>query len=178
MLKGILNGDWQEILGASIPSLGPEIRSDAKSRQELEKWLQNFFSTSITNPGIRPLVTSALLLWHDRLDESHTISQSIPSREGSYLHGVMHRREPDYSNGKYWFQRVGHHPIFGDLKGQVTSDFSLQAVFPIKGNWDPFAFIDSCEEAASLSRDHKKRMALEQIQAIELGLLIQHFLQE
>ena len=54
---------------------------------------------------------AALWLYHDFLDESHRISQSVHGREGSYWHGIMHRREGDYANAKYWFRRVGAHPI-------------------------------------------------------------------
>ena len=54
---------------------------------------------------------AALWLYHDFLDESHRISQSLHGREGSYWHGIMHRREGDYANAKYWFRRVGAHPI-------------------------------------------------------------------
>ena len=44
------------------------------------------------------------------LEPSHTISQGISSPSGSYWHGIMHRREPDYANAKYWFRRVGPAP--------------------------------------------------------------------
>ena len=37
-----------------------------------------------------------LWLLHDFLDESHSLSQEITTDTGSYWHGIMHRREPDY----------------------------------------------------------------------------------
>ena len=43
-------------------------------------------------------------LLHDYLDESHTISQRIDTPSGSFWHGIMHRREGDFSNAKYWFR--------------------------------------------------------------------------
>ena len=43
---------------------------------------------------------AGLWLYHDFLDESHTISQEIGSTTGSYWHGIMHRREPDASNAE------------------------------------------------------------------------------
>jgi hypothetical protein len=58
---------------------------------------------------------SGLWLLHNFLDDSHTISQDMPTTSGSYWHALMHRREPDFENAKYWFRRVGRHPIEDDL---------------------------------------------------------------
>jgi hypothetical protein len=69
---------------------------------------------------------AGLWLYHDFLDESHAVSQDLPSPEGSFWHAVMHRREPDPSNSKYWWRRVGSHPVLVE--------------------WDPFAFVDACEK--------------------------------
>src|SRR6185295_3279275 len=46
---------------------------------------------------------AGLWLLQDFLDESHAISQDIDTREGSFWHAIMHRREPDASNSKYWW---------------------------------------------------------------------------
>ena len=54
-------------------------------------------------------------LLHDFLDESHTISQGIDTPSGSFWHAIMHRREGDFSNAKYWFRHVGRHPVFDAL---------------------------------------------------------------
>src|SRR5262249_11844556 len=55
----------------------------------------------------------------DFLDESHAISQDLHNAEGSYWHAVMHRREPDAWNSKYWWRRVGKHPVFAQLSGEA-----------------------------------------------------------
>ena len=55
---------------------------------------------------------AGLWLHHNFLDESHTISQDLATASGSYWHALMHRREADFWNSKYWFRRVGTHPIF------------------------------------------------------------------
>ncbi len=101
---------------------------------------------------------AGLWLYHDFLAESHQISQDMKSAEGGYWHALMHRREPDYGNSKYWFHRVGRHAVFEKLKADAAAlaeDVSTKAVLA-RGKWeklmsqkawDPFAFIDLCEAA-------------------------------
>lgn len=67
------------------------------------------------------LVESALWLLAGELERSHRVSQSIESAEGSFWHGIMHRREGDFGNSKYWFRRVGRHPVHGELVHAIQS---------------------------------------------------------
>jgi hypothetical protein len=57
----------------------------------------------------------ALFLWNDDLWACHDLVQKLPDEQGAYLHAVLHRREPDAGNAKYWFARVGEHPLHGAL---------------------------------------------------------------
>lgn len=67
----------------------------------------------LSNPvvGERPELVAALWLYVDDLERSHTVSQSIEDRTGSFWHGIMHRREGDFSNSLYWFRRADGHPL-------------------------------------------------------------------
>lgn len=59
----------------------------------------------------QPELIAALWLYVDELDKSHVVSQAIDTPTGSYWHGIMHRREGDFDNSHYWFDRVGkQHP--------------------------------------------------------------------
>lgn len=60
---------------------------------------------------------AGLWLYVDELDRSHTISQDLKDPTGSYWHGIMHRREGDFSNSHYWFHKAGKHPAMARLKG-------------------------------------------------------------
>jgi hypothetical protein len=94
---------------------------------------------------------AGLWLYHDFLDEAHRISQSLHSREGSYWHGIMHRREGDFAKAKYWFRRTGPHPIHEALNAGARAlmrDAGADA--PLLGSsstWDPAAFVDLCAAA-------------------------------
>lgn len=99
-----------------------------------------------------PALRSALHLWNDSLERCHALAQELHDPTGSYLHGLMHRREPDYANAKYWFRRVGTHPVYASLAA----------------DWDPFAMVDRCEKAAG---DPALESALREIQAREIALL-------
>lgn len=96
---------------------------------------------------------AALWLYGDDLDRSHRISQGLRGREGSYWHGIMHRREGDFANAKYWFRRVGPHPIHEALRRRargLAPDAAEDAAFlRAQATWDPDAFVDLCAAAGA-----------------------------
>ena len=96
---------------------------------------------------------SALWLRHNFLDQSHRLSQKIGTTEGSYWHGLMHRREGDFGNSKYWFRRVGDHPVFAQVAAALpelmTDETPARARSLANTPWDPATFIDLCEAATA-----------------------------
>ena len=79
----------------------------------------------LEHPAIRGKETLAAGLWLyiDELDRSHTISQGISSATGSFWHGIMHRREGDFGNSHYWFNRTGYHPAMDSIPGYEAHRF-------------------------------------------------------
>jgi hypothetical protein len=123
-----------------------------------------------------PLMASACLaglwLYHDFLDESHTLSQEIETPTGSFWHAIMHRREGDYDNSKYWWRRVGVHPVFDPLREQAREALHLTPAGPNDSTrdmppkeivvllhapkWDPLRLVDLCETACKGRNDLAK----------------------
>lgn len=164
------------------PDLGPRRRDGTLPVREINARLDGFFAgagATIPRPS-RELLRGAALLWHDHLDASHEISQGIGTPGGSFLHGVMHRREPDYWNAKYWFRRAGPQACFPAL-ARGAGDFlaaagqpALAARLAPGGRWDAFAFVDACEEAAQSSATGDFRARLRAVQQIEFHVLLAH----
>ena len=79
-----------------------------------------------------PAIPAGLWLYVDELDRSHQISQQLKDSTGSFWHGIMHRREGDFWNAKYWFDRAGSHPAMSTIAG-----------------YDAFRFVDAVEAFAN-----------------------------
>jgi hypothetical protein len=169
-----------------FPVLAPDVPGREKNwlLDHLQSVQPEKLISCITSAADAVAVKAGLLLMHDYLDESHTLSQSVQGKgrhfAGDYWHAIMHRREPDDSNSKYWFRRVGEHPIFSALANlsetifdSVTNSESEQWRTKCRTSqgWDPYAFVDFCSycrRTPERSRDEIAR----KIQWTEMLLLL------
>lgn len=143
------------LAGDRLPALGPGTPNEAARPKLAALGLnRSLAGRPIVDPTAARCCLAGLWLWHDFLDESHTISQEVDTRDGSYWHGIMHRREPDYGNAKYWFRRVGDHPVFEplaaaarELAQAAPADLATEFLRS-QTAWDPYQFIDLCEAVA------------------------------
>jgi hypothetical protein len=163
-----------------LPDIGPQPRAERLPLAELESALVRFENGAGLPSALRLPLRAAALLWHDYLEESHRISQELHTPAGSFLHGIMHRREPDYGNAKYWFHRVGRHACFPEIAKQVLRLLAAEdkkewaAKLAPRGDWDPFAFVDACEGAAGQFSSEQRVPTLKAIQEIEFDCLLAH----
>ncbi len=147
-----------------------------------------FGGTPIRDEAMANALFAGLCLLADDLERSHEISQDISTPTGSYWHGIMHRREPDYGNAKYWFHRVGRHPVYDDVSSSARELAAEQAgalagvedeaALLRSDTWDPERFVDLCAITAKWSKREERSVALEklcrQIQRRECELLLSY----
>jgi len=117
-----------------------------------------FAPAEIVDPEMAQACLAGLWLMYDFIDRSHEISQSLDTPTGSYWHGILHRREPDYDNAKYWFRHVGRHPVYETLAeaarelAAVAKPVAAAAFLAEQAAWDPFRFVDLCAAAGGQSK--------------------------
>jgi hypothetical protein len=131
----------------------------------------NVLSQKPSNLDEAMALLSGLWLWHDCLDESHKLSQQLHTTSGSMWHAIMHRREGDFSNSKYWYARCENHPCLPTLAAQandVINPFPADKrvlKLTVHG-WNSDAFVDLVEEVYDHTNDprHKLAIALQQLE--------------
>ena len=113
-------------LESSMPELHPKSPQDGRANAAAREFLA-------TEPAAsRPEIQAGVWLYLDALHVSHSISQGIHGPTGAAWHAIMHRREGDFWNSKYWWRQCLNHPFLTLLE-----------------RFDPFAFVDQVEAAGS-----------------------------
>lgn len=124
---------------------------------------------AIKNPKLFRLVHGALLYALDDLDGCHQFFQDEGSDLGSYWHGMMHRREGDFDNARYWFRRSGTLPFYDNLHSQAAQ-FSPDMAKQL--SWDPYLFTGQCEQAKFGAED--ERGELPRLQRVEFDVVFDY----
>jgi hypothetical protein len=140
----------QAVLASRTDHILPLIRGKGCASGDLQT-LQKMKPPELFPAARHPeAALSGLFLYLDCWEASHELSQGIESGEGSYWHGIAHRMEPDAGNARYWFRRVGAHPVFPALHaeaGHILDRYHPAAWRLPSKHWDPLLFIDWCEQA-------------------------------
>lgn len=165
ILKANPNAYESLVVSGGTPVLARKLLKDVRPEQLAE------------GPANTRAMLAGLWLWHDGLGESHKISQEMHDATGSFWHAILHRREGDFSNSKYWYARAAGHPVLGTLAGQANAIVNgmpadrLLLRIVAKG-FDPNALVDLAEEAYEREDDPRREVAL-QLQQLEWRMLFE-----
>jgi hypothetical protein len=174
---------FKELLATPEPAaLGPRSRAGTLSESKLMDTLKPLASAAWMPLRRLELIRALLLLWHDHLESAHTVAQSVEDADGNFIHAIMHRREPDAGNSKYWWRRVGDHAAFPELVRRVErlvglhGDRDYVQRLVASGRWNAAAFVDACARAMDLPDADPTVKLLREIQRAETEVLLEHLL--
>jgi hypothetical protein len=98
---------------------------------------------TIDDPPAFDIVRGALLYSLDDLSGCHHFFQDTARDLVGYWHGMMHRREADFDNARYWFRRSGKLPFFDTLHRRASA---ISPDVAQQDSWDPYLFAGQCEQ--------------------------------
>jgi hypothetical protein len=107
-LADTLSGLFEHLpLGDAMPDLRPTSPARGEPLSQAEQAIRMLSD---------PALIAGIWLYVDELERSHTVSQGISGATGAYWHAIMHRREGDFDNAKYWLRSAGKHPAMEAIK--------------------------------------------------------------
>ena len=148
--------------------LMPLVSGRCSSPEALEALNAASLATLFPSARAPEAALAGLYAYFSCFEEAHTIAQEIETAEGSYWHGILHRQEPDAGNASYWFSRTGPHAIFPELRNAAAA-----LGLGLGARWDPFRFIDYCEQARRRPGSAEELLAL-RVQLAEWQLLFHY----
>ena len=165
---------FDAIATAGHPALDRAVRAQAHAPAEVGREVAGALRAAgiSEQPRISDLVLALALLWHDRFEQAHALVQS---REGDadadFLHALLHRREGDYGNAKYWWREVGEHATFPALAAWAAGH-GIPALRQ-DGTFDAGKLVDEVRRACAGSRPEEP---LIQMQRAEFAALCAHLI--
>ncbi|MEM9026302.1 MAG: hypothetical protein AAGB06_05150 [Verrucomicrobiota bacterium] len=137
-----------------------------------------FGNLKVVDPVMADAALSALWLRFDALNAAHDVIDRIDSATGCLWHGILHRREGDYPNARYWMHQAGNHPTYlylaqgaGAILAQMSEMDSSEIHAGIRV-WDAMYFVKLCERAVKEGGDLEGFCS--QVQDLEWKILF-HF---
>jgi hypothetical protein len=155
------------VVKGPTPALATQLLAGVKTEQ--------LFSRPIKQADDAAAAMAGLWLWLDGLGESHAIAQDLVSGTGSFWHAIMHRREGDFSNAKYWYRRCsGHHVtrLMGAIASSLVKDFESDRLVArvVSDGWNPNGLVDLVEAVHDKPHDPRHDLAVKLQQLEWTGL--------
>lgn len=128
---------------------------------------------------LQDLVLASLWLLEGDLDSAHTHAQKWDSLHGCCWHAIMHRREGDWDNAKYWYQRASKSPVISNFRQTILTQHyyrivTPELVRPVKVDEFLDDWVDIHQKAVQPSAPENLVKTLRGLDWIEWQLLLAH----
>ena len=130
------------------------------------------FGGRVLLPGApEALVLAGLFYFHNALDDSHKEAQKLEGDAAAYWHGMVHRREADFDNARYWMRRAGDQPVFQEMQGRASDGAPHMSR---QSNWDPFlSHAPSASSTNSAKHEYTRRRSAH-LQRVEFAVMFDY----
>ena len=115
------------------------------------------------------LVRAGLFYYHNALEDSHKQAAKGAGDIAAYWHGMVHRREGDFENARYWMRRAGEQPVFQEMQARASDGAPHMAR---QSNWDPFLFTHRSEQYKYGEHEYKKEIG--HLQKVEFAVMFDY----
>lgn len=171
---------WNLLRTPELPELDQRSRPGVLPVRALEVRLRGLCGELALGPEATERVVAAGLLYHDHHNEAHDLVQDMTDPEGAIIHALVHRREPDFWNARYWYRRVGDHAVYRRLAVRVVELAGTDATggvarrLVLSGTVDPLALVDAYEGVVRKPATDPVVGYLRRLQHAEFEALIDH----
>jgi hypothetical protein len=99
----------------------------------------------VSSLSLDPALQALAWLYVDELERAHDICQTMNDKTGAAIHAIVHRREGDFWNALYWWDRAGGHPALADqhpvelTKAVQRGDVSEATIERQRREWEALA---------------------------------------
>ena len=171
---------WNLLRTPELPELDQRSRAGVVPCRQLEVRLRGLCAELVLGPETTERVLAAGLLYHDHHNEAHDLVQDMTDPEGAVIHAIVHRREPDFWNARYWYRRVGDHAVYRWMTPRVLELAGTEATqgvakrLVMSGTLDPLALVDACESVVRKPASDPVVLFLRRLQHAEFEGLMDH----
>ena len=173
---------WELIRTEELPELGSGPRHGVLAFPTLAGRFDAWAASAGLNPHQAARLRAIAYLHHDHTDAAHDLVQDMADPDGALVHGILHRREPDFWNAKYWFRQTENHPVYQKIAARIqslSSDPQTRAIvhrLTLPGTLDPHALVDEVERVERRPVSDPDVHFLRHVQLAETECLVEHLL--
>lgn len=160
MLKPIL----AKVSSCMLELVGPVINRGVQG--DIEELIK-IVDRSIAAGSMRDCLHAGLWLLADDLDRAHRICQDVETPHGSAWHAIVHRREGDFWNSKYWWRRAGgvkFENFAATLRTRLAAPAPNIAAWLDSSRYDAAGFVDLVERFADRADLRDQLVAVQRLE--------------